>query len=74
MVGDDVLQRPEVVANPYPLYARLRAEDPVHWIEARGAWVLTRYADVVASLRDRRLSCRPGTLWVRRLHGAAARA
>jgi len=38
---------PEVLANPYPLYARLRAEDPVHWDPYLHAWVVTRYADVV---------------------------
>jgi cytochrome P450 len=51
----DVLQ-PEHLANPYPLYARLRAEDPVYWDERWGSWVLTRYADVVAALHDPRLS------------------
>lgn len=39
---------PEVLANPYPLYHRLRAEDPVHWDPYLHAWVVTRYADVVA--------------------------
>ena len=47
---------PEVQANPYPLYKQLREEDPVHWSEALDAWVLTRYDDVVAVLRDQRFS------------------
>ncbi|HEX6820236.1 MAG TPA: cytochrome P450 [Ktedonobacterales bacterium] len=38
---------PNVLANPYPLYARLRREDPVHWDPFLHAWVLTRYNDVV---------------------------
>ena len=38
---------PEVVADPYPLYHRLRTEDPVHWDPFLHAWVVTRYADVV---------------------------
>jgi cytochrome P450 len=38
---------PEVLANPYPLYHRLRSEDPVHWDRFLHAWVVTRYADVV---------------------------
>jgi pimeloyl-[acyl-carrier protein] synthase len=38
---------PEVLANPYPLYYRLRSEDPVHWDPFLHAWVVTRYADVV---------------------------
>ena len=47
---------PAVQADPYPLYKRLREEDPVHWSEALDAWVLTRYDDVVAILRDPRFS------------------
>lgn len=43
---------PEVLANPYPLYHRLRAEDPVHWDPFLHAWVVTRYADVVRVLHD----------------------
>lgn len=38
---------PEVLANPYPLYHRLRTEDPVHWDPFLHAWIVTRYADVV---------------------------
>jgi pimeloyl-[acyl-carrier protein] synthase len=38
---------PEVLANPYPLYHRLRSEDPVHWDHFLHAWVVTRYADVI---------------------------
>lgn len=43
---------PEVLANPYPLYHRLRAEDPVHWDPFLHAWVVTRYHDVVRVLRE----------------------
>src|ERR1700720_875826 len=38
---------PEVLANPYPLYHRLRNEDPVHWDPFLHAWVVTRYPDVI---------------------------
>lgn len=38
---------PAVLANPYPLYERLRTEDPVHWDPYLHAWVVTRYADVI---------------------------
>src|SRR6266849_11177145 len=41
---------PEVLANPYPLYARLRTEAPVHWDPYLHAWVVTRYADVITVL------------------------
>ncbi|MBI3406190.1 MAG: cytochrome P450, partial [Acidobacteria bacterium] len=41
---------PEVLANPYPLFRRLRTEDPVHWDPYLHAWVVTRYADVVEVL------------------------
>ena len=43
---------PEVLANPYPLFHRLREEDPVHWDPYLHAWVMTRYADVVTVLHD----------------------
>jgi len=44
---------PELITDPYPLYRRLLQEDPVH-LSPMGAWVLTRYADVAAVLRDPR--------------------
>lgn len=34
------------MANPFPAYARLQAEDPVHWSPVLKSWVVTRYADV----------------------------
>jgi cytochrome P450 len=41
---------PDVLADPYPLYHRLRTESPVHWDPFLHAWVVTRYADVVTVL------------------------
>ena len=38
---------PEVLADPYPLYHKLRSHDPVHWDPFLHAWVVTRYSDVV---------------------------
>lgn len=37
---------PATLANPYPLFARMRSEDPVHWSPRLKSWVLTRYDDV----------------------------
>jgi pimeloyl-[acyl-carrier protein] synthase len=41
---------PEVLANPYPLYRRLRDEAPVYWDPYLHTWVVTRYQDVVTVL------------------------
>jgi len=43
---------PEVLANPYPLFRRLRSEDPVHWDHFLHTWVVTRYADVLEVLHN----------------------
>jgi pimeloyl-[acyl-carrier protein] synthase len=53
--GDDSLSLyhlldPEVLADPYPLYRRLRSVAPVHWDPYLHAWVVTRYRDVVTVL------------------------
>jgi cytochrome P450 len=41
---------PDVLADPYPLYARLRQESPVLWDRFLHAWVVTRYDDVAEVL------------------------
>ncbi len=43
---------PSVAKDPYEYYERLRAEDPVHYDEKLGAWLVTRYKDIVAVARD----------------------
>ena len=43
---------PEVLANPYPLFRRLRTEDPVHWDAFLHTWVVTRYVDVLEVLHN----------------------
>lgn len=48
---------PEVVANPYPLYSRLRNEDPVHWDPFLHKWVVTRYADALTVLHRFSANC-----------------
>ena len=54
------LASPRFKADPYPFYARLRADAPVHrarWTFLRlPAWIVTRYDDVLAVLRDERFS------------------
>lgn len=48
---------PDFKANPYPTYARLRSEAPIHRValpDGRGMWLGTRYNDVSAVLRDER--------------------
>jgi pimeloyl-[acyl-carrier protein] synthase len=46
------LLEPEVLANPYPLYRKLRSEDPVHWDRFLHTWVVTRYPDVINVLHS----------------------
>ena len=50
-VSDD-LMAPEVIADPHSYYRRLRDQNPVHWNDRWGSWVLTRHDDVVQVLRD----------------------
>jgi len=43
---------PAVLSDPYPLFHRLRTEDPVHWEADLEFWALTRYADALYALRE----------------------
>lgn len=38
----------ELERDPYPIYARLRDEEPVSWVPAVQLWLVTRYEDVRA--------------------------
>jgi cytochrome P450 len=40
------------LADPYPILAELREEDPVHWSDSIGGWIVTRYDDVVSTFLD----------------------
>jgi hypothetical protein len=44
---------PDFIKNPYPHYARLRTIDPMH-VNAHGAFVASRHAEVSLVLRDKR--------------------
>lgn len=58
---------PEVQRDPHSLLRRLRTEDPVHWSPQFHSWMLTRYVDVLAATRERRLIAPPATGWLDRL-------
>ena len=56
-VADPNIASPEFKADPYPFYARWRAETPVFRIrlpDKQFAWLITRYDDVAGVLRDER--------------------
>ena len=46
------LNDPAVIADPYPHYARLREQAPVHRTTDPALWMVSRHDDVVAVLRD----------------------
>jgi unspecific monooxygenase len=46
---------PVFIADPYPVFARLRDLGPVLYYPPRGVHLLTRFEHVHAALRDRRL-------------------
>ena len=53
-VVEQLFFTPEGRANPYPLYHRLRETNPVHRA-GLGMWLLSRYDDCWAAMRDPRL-------------------
>jgi len=53
---------PEIIANPYPMYRQLREGNPVLELPDANMVILSRYSDVQAALRNKKLG-----------HGADAR-
>jgi len=49
---DEMLVSREFMEDPYPVLRQLREEDPVHWSDSIGGWVLTRYDDIVTTFKD----------------------
>ena len=46
----------DFLRDPFPMYRRMREQDPVHWSPRLKAWVLTRYDDVKAVCLDKEMS------------------
>jgi cytochrome P450 len=42
----------EMLTDPYPAYAKLRAAGPAVWLRRYGAWAIPRYAEASEVLRD----------------------
>lgn len=55
-LGLQDLLRPDILANPYPVFRRLRLEDPIHKDPTGEGWIISRYDDVAFVLADRRFS------------------
>lgn len=49
---EKLLAAPDFYQEPHAVLHQLRTEAPVYYSEAWGVWVLTRYEDVVAVLKD----------------------
>ncbi len=46
---------PAFIADPYPVLGALREATPIFWNERSQQWMLTRFEDVAAALRNRKL-------------------
>ena len=53
-INDDLFT-PDVIADPYSYFGRLREEDPIHWNEKYQVWIITRHDDVVWLTRHNEL-------------------
>jgi len=51
-IAESSLLDPKLRSEPWPFYARLHEECPVYRMPETGAYVISRYADVRAALRD----------------------
>jgi len=53
--AQDDMFTPDVIANPYAYYGKLRDTDPVHWNETYELWVVTRHDDLTWLTRHNEL-------------------
>lgn len=58
---------PQVMECPYPLYEKLRDEAPAYFVEEAGFWIISRYDDCLAAIRDpnvfsSKMGFRPGSV------------
>jgi cytochrome P450 family 142 subfamily A polypeptide 1 len=53
----DVLDPALYQGDPYPTYAWLRRNDPIHWDAKNRLWVISRYADVVKVSLNNKIFC-----------------
>lgn len=51
--------------NPYPMYAALREQDPVHYAQT-GEWIITRYEDIRTVLKNNRVQVGNRLEWMKR--------
>jgi hypothetical protein len=65
---------PAVRQNPYPQYAELRREDPVHRMDSMGFWAVTRYQDVQYVLKNPQLFSSEGMAGPQGLQGGVIRS
>ena len=49
---DAALVSNEFLVDPYPTLRQLQTEAPVVWSDSVGAWIVTRYDDVLVTFRD----------------------
>ncbi len=52
VLAETSLKDPAILAHPSDFYWTMRNEDPVHYDEKLGMWLVTRHEDIVALLRD----------------------
>ena len=51
VITSEMLHSKEHLLDPYPLWERMRHDEPVFFDEITKTWVLTRYTDCVEALR-----------------------
>src|SRR5579862_9049805 len=59
---DELLVAKEFMEDPYPVLRQLREEDPVHWSDSIGGWILTRYDDMLTTFKGTSIYSNEGRL------------